>query len=278
MAQLSFSNFGQTVASKDNVLLSWSTPHSDAGTWVSAFRGLTEGEFFAPQQGMDSALFVLAAGGGALGIAGEGSAQIVIFEWDDEANLLRSEPLRVTLPTSHIPDEGAVRPSQVTLKVTGSGASNARWEGTLCVEAGELLAEGSIVIPRTGAFKMPAKPVSLSTIVPPVDSLASCAGSAVSSGLYPVVQGTVGVWAFEGKGGKEQCLQDRDLPRVRDDRRGPCRRRQRGADREHRGYDRQGGRLGRSAIRRLRDERFAKRPRQSRHLRDGSRPVDHQRG
>lgn len=202
LEKLSFSDFGQTVASKDNVLLAWATPHGDISSWVAAFSGLTEGEFFSPQQGMDSALRVFASGGAELGIAGEGSAQIVIFTWHADTKTLHSEPLRVVLPTSHKPDCEVVERSHVTLRVSGTGIANASWVGTLAVVAGELVAEGSIVIPRTGALKMPAKPVSVSTSVPPGDSLASCAGSAVASAIYPVIHGTVGVWAFEAKGTK----------------------------------------------------------------------------
>lgn len=202
LEKLSFANFGQTVATKDNVLLAWGTPDADVVGWVGAYTHLNESEFFSPQQGMDSSLRVFAAGNAELEIAGEGTAHIVVFAWEADAKSLRSEPLRVVLPTSHIPDSEAVLRSQVTLRLTGTGASNAFWVGKLVVEAAQLIAEGSIVIPRTGVLKMPAKPLALSTSVPGGDSLASCAGSAVSSGIYPVVEGTVGVWTFEGKGAK----------------------------------------------------------------------------
>jgi DNA phosphorothioation-dependent restriction protein DptH len=197
---ISFSHFGHTVAAMDNLLLAWGTPQGNVNEWVAAFSALSEGEFFAPEQGMDSALKVYTDRDIELGVAGEGSPQIVVFAWDDEAKELTSEPLRVVLPTSHIPDEQDVSTSQLTLNVSGSGAGKAAWVGTLVQKAGMLLAEGRIVLPRTGAFRMPGRPVSLSTSLPADDSLAGCAGSAVSSAIYPVVEGTVGVWTFEGKG------------------------------------------------------------------------------
>lgn len=203
LEKLSFSDFGQTVAATDNVLVAWGTPHGAVGAWVEAFSALSEAEFFAPQQGMDSALKIYADGGSELDIAGEGSPQIVIFARDDQAKVLTSEPLRVLLPTSHIPDEHDVSSSQLTLNVSGSGVGKAVWAGTLVLEAGELIAEGSIVLPRPGAAKMPARPISLSTALPAGDTLAGCAGSAVSSAIYPVVEGTVGVWTFDGKGTKD---------------------------------------------------------------------------
>lgn len=195
-----FSDFGQSVAAMDNVLLAWGTPPGAWDEWVDAFSALSESEFFAPQQGMDSALQVYADGDVELDIAGEGSPQIVVFAWDDQAKTLTSEPLRVVLPTSHIPDEHDVLHSRLTLNVSGSGAGKAAWIGTLSVEAGELIAEGAIVLPRSGAAKMPARPLTLSTTLPATDRLADCAGSAVSSTIYPLVEGTVGIWTFEGKG------------------------------------------------------------------------------
>ena len=201
LEDLSFANFGQTVASKDNLLLAWGTPQEDVQAWVSAFAALNEGEFFSPQQGVDSALRLYASGGNhQLGIAGDGSPQIVVFRWEESAAIWRSEALRVVLPTSYIPDAKAVRHSAVTLKVTGSGIGSAVWIGKLLLDAGELIAEGSVVIPRAGAYKMAAKPVSLSTVIPVGDPLASCVGAAVSPGIYPVVEDTVGVWTFDAKG------------------------------------------------------------------------------
>lgn len=203
LEKLSFSDFGQTVAATDNVLLAWGTPQGAVHTWIDAFSALSEAEFFAPQHGMDSALKVYADDGSELDIAGEGSPQIVIFAWDDQTKELTSEPLRVLLPTSHIPDGHDVLGSRLTLSVSGSGVGKAVWVGTLVLEAGELIAEGSIVLPRPGAARMPARPISLSTALPADDTLAGCAGSAVSSSMYPVVEGTVGVWTFEGKGKKD---------------------------------------------------------------------------
>ncbi len=203
LEELSFSGFGRTVAAMDNVLLAWGTPRGNVGEWVDAFSALSEGEFFAPQQGMDSALKIHADGDVALNIAGEGSPQIVVFGWDDQAKELSSEPLRIVLPTSHIPNQQDVSSSQLGLSVIGSGAGKAAWIGTLVVKAGELIAEGIIVLPRPGTAKMPARPISLSTVIPAEDPLAGCAGSAVSSAIYPVVERTVGVWTFEGKGTKD---------------------------------------------------------------------------
>ncbi|MDU0314402.1 hypothetical protein RKE38_11945 [Phycicoccus sp. M110.8] len=199
LEKLSFGKFGQVVAAKDNVLLAWGTPQGDEGIWVSAFSSLTEGEFFAPQQGMDSALRVYADGDISMGIAGEGSPQIVLFRWDGNTSELVSEPLRILLPTSHIPQPEAVAGSQLSLSVGGSGAAKAVWRGSLAVEGGELVGRGSVVLPRPGMAKMPARPITLSTALPATDPLAAFVGSAVSSALYPVVAGTVGVWTFEGK-------------------------------------------------------------------------------
>lgn len=200
LASLSFADFGQTVAAKDNLLLAWGTPGPDVVGRVSAFSSLTESEFFAPQQGLDSALVVATAEGDDVAIAGEGSAQIVVFTWDAADGVLSSEPLKLVVPASRLPEPEELAATGLSISISGTGVTKARWAGTLEVQGGDLIANGAIEVPRTGSSKVPAKPLSLSVTVPSGDPLAGIVGSAVSQAVYPVVRGTVGVWSFEAKG------------------------------------------------------------------------------
>lgn len=123
LASLDFERYDARIAASDNVMLAWGTPDESAlATRMAAFGALTEAQFFTPDQNLNSALSVQATTEGELGADEHDDAdpRFVVFAWDE--GKLRSEELRLHIPTEHLPEDFDVAASRLAVKPTGKGA------------------------------------------------------------------------------------------------------------------------------------------------------------
>ena len=194
LAGLDFEGYDARIAAADNVLLAWATPDSSPlPTRMAAFGALTEAQFFTPDQNLNSALSVVTSSNAELGRddQDEVGPGFVVFAWHD--GKLRSEELRLRIPTDHLANHLDVTASRLEVRLTGRGV----WVGTLSVEDGQLVAVGHIELACTAGKRMVKKPVVVSVSVPRGDVLAGLVGTPSSPPLYPVVEGGVGIWSFD---------------------------------------------------------------------------------
>lgn len=194
LAGLDFDRYDSRIAAADNVLLAWGTADdADLATRMTALGALTEAQFFTPDQNLNSALSVLSSRNESLTAdeQDDGGPHFIVFEWD--MGTLKSEELRIHIPTEHISDDAEIATSSLLVTPNGKGY----WTGDLRVEDGQLIAVGTLTIECTSHKRMAKKPVILSVRVPPGDLLAGLVGKPSSPPLYPMVNGGVGVWSFD---------------------------------------------------------------------------------
>ncbi|WP_336716275.1 hypothetical protein [Arthrobacter sp. USHLN218] len=189
VSELDWTGFDRTLAAEDNHLIAL-LRHAASTDAIDAFATLTEDQFFNPLGSASrlSQLDVRDGKGRSLAASEDSDKGPFVLRSEVEASdtsgmLLRSEPVRVKIPTFASPSHDDVEASALTLCATGQ---KTEWSGHLELDRdGALWAVGRFI---RNAGKAPHKitmgPVKLTVRSSPVDPLVGIVDNSVSSSFY----------------------------------------------------------------------------------------------